>query len=453
MNIIDTIKRHTVVVGKGSGVLVQAMTDEFSYIVTAKHNLQIDVGNSESELTQLENIEIKTFCGGVISANNIYPHPDEDAAIIEVDFIDDILIHPYLESSVLDDKLYLYGYPGTRRRRQVDVSDWIGSYRLTVNDYSDTYFTFRNADAAPVEDVRGFSGGGLFIIDEYRNKAWLAGIENAMENVQEAHERLKGIPIGIFNQCLQDFNKPEIRPLHLSCFTKLQDEVFSLDKQGVMPFDVAKFDAVISFLKIEVSKSAGSVTHTPLEILKNNLEKFIVNGRNASELENKEFWVSLLELIALDILCKDLEVVSLEWESYFNEFFKEYRVIYIETEKDWKDYFQNILTTNTDGLSDKGKIILLVGKGPLPHYQFSQEIIDTCIENISNVDGQGGIDNALRIQRHFPVIHLVSLHNHCIFSNVDIFSDINSISKQPENLSFLKQHYRPILCENGEEHG
>lgn len=41
-NISDSIKQQCVIVDEGSGVLIQAMTDEYSYVITAAHNLVVN---------------------------------------------------------------------------------------------------------------------------------------------------------------------------------------------------------------------------------------------------------------------------------------------------------------------------------------------------------------------------------------------------------------------------
>ena len=89
-NISDLIKNHTVIVDDGSGVLIQPMTDKYSYILTAKHNILVDYKNSESETKVLAEIKITRLKDESllqeIEAIEIYKHHTLDIAVIRIDF-------------------------------------------------------------------------------------------------------------------------------------------------------------------------------------------------------------------------------------------------------------------------------------------------------------------------------------------------------------------------------
>ena len=152
-NISDIIKAHSVVVENGSGVLIQPMTDKYSYILTAKHNLQVDPKNPKSKLKEYQDIKLITFKeidnNPDLSVQAIHPHDVLDIAIIRIDFYSGLSISPYQNDIMIDDELRLYGYPGNRRHREQSSSQWMNNYKLEVQDPSRDKVTFRNASCAP----------------------------------------------------------------------------------------------------------------------------------------------------------------------------------------------------------------------------------------------------------------------------------------------------------------
>ena len=438
-NISDVIKDHTVVVENGSGVLIQPMTDKYSYILTAKHNLKIDPKDPKSRLKEPQDIKLTTFSDKNLPALTIYPHETLDIAIIRIDFYSDLYIYPYQSQSQIDDELWLYGYPGTRRHRGKPTSEWMSSYKLTVHDTTREKITFSNYSIAPQEDVEGFSGGGLFYLNDKQDQAFLAGIEHAMENSEESHERLKGIPITAFEHIIKKYLLAPLTPLHLSNFKYLQDKIFIFENC----FDVRKLQSVTGLLNHYASQQLANCSITPLQILQLFKENLRVYKQNDSELEKKGLWVAFLELLAVEAILNPPQLWDL---NYIKSLFKSYRIIYIDSNKSWKAHLDKVLATNTIGLKPDGKILLVTGGLCPDNPDVLSNLNSEVIPNIFNGLSGDAIDNAMHIYSNkTAIIHLPKLHNVCIEEKEWDYAKLNRVMHEKEMTDMLRADYNQYL--------
>ncbi|MBQ0732027.1 MAG: trypsin-like peptidase domain-containing protein, partial [Oleispira antarctica] len=173
----DTIKDHTLVVNEGSGVLVQPMTKEYSYVVTAKHVIQNDKDIPENGIMPIENITIYTSNDQLVEARFVYIHPTLDLAIILVDYMN-ASIRLDENHVVLGERLIIFGYPNystNHRNKNTTRRDWIETYTLDVLDVTGFLMKLKVTEDVQLSDFEGFSGGGFFkVLDD---KVYLVGID------------------------------------------------------------------------------------------------------------------------------------------------------------------------------------------------------------------------------------------------------------------------------------
>jgi len=441
-NISDLIKEHTVVVDEGSGVLIQPMTDEYSYILTAKHNVLVDHKDIESATKVLVDIKITTISGDNIQANDIYRHQSLDIAVIFIDYYKtELKIYPYQKFSHIEDEVWLYGYPGRRRTKKgAEVS----SYKLIIHDISEEKLIFRNEDIAPIDDVRGYSGGGLFYINKRQDQAFLVGIENAMENAEELNDRLKGIPITAFYDLLKENNFAPLKPLHLVDFKYLSDHIF-LMKHCVNPRNL---DGVKELLTYLANKKLSSADISPIKILEKFEAKLAVYKSNKPELEEANLWIAILELLVLNSLMNSAS----EWtEEHLRNLFKFFRLVYIKSNDGWKHELDKIVFTNTDGLVSGGKMIVIIG-GDLPSTPIiSNDFIGKAVPDISMANAEEAIDNPFHsriISGDITVIHWLKLHKVCIEDKEFEFKELNLMTQKQDIIRALNDTYS-IYFNNG----
>jgi hypothetical protein len=451
-DISETIKAHSVVVDDGSGVLIQPMTADYSYVLTAAHNLRVDSGDTNSALKEAKDIKLYTFNDQndtpSLVALGLYLHETLDIAIIRIALYPALSIGRYQKKIMFDDNVRLYGYPGTRRGENKPVNEWFNNYSLVVQDRNEIQFTLRNEDYAAIGDIKGFSGGGVFHINEAQDQVFLVGIECSMEDVTEEHDRLAAIPVTQVNQIVQQYDLAPLKPPHLGDFALLTDEVFPpAYYDHLAQFKWSKFIHVVDILKEHVNKIAIEIAMSPNDILENNLPHFKVGARGLSTLEDTKLWSSILELLAIITLVESNDLPRIASSLNITRMLEGFRFVYIDTDKNWEAHYEEIVTVNTDHLNENGKIILILGQQRISPATIDQDAITEAIENISRPTTGEFIDNAIRIsENRYPVIHWLSLHDQCIFQQADSFKEFSSILRKSKNVELLKQNYMPHLA-------
>jgi hypothetical protein len=274
----------------------------------------------------------------------------------------------------------------------------------------------------------------------------LVGIECAMENVTEGHDRLAAIPITQVNQIVQQHGLAPLKPPHLGDFALLTDKVFPpAYYEHILDFKWPKFTPVVDVLKECVKKIAIGLTVSPNDILTNYLPHFKVGLQDLSTLEDTKLWSSILELLAIIAIVESSDFPMAESKPDLAKVFEHFRFVYIDTDKTWEAHYEEIVTVNTDQLNDDGKIILIMGRQPMSSARIDQDEVEEVINNISRPAFDGAIDNAIRISANkYPVIHWLSLHDQCIFQKANSFKPA---VRRNQNLALLKENYMPYFNE------
>jgi len=439
-NVFDIIKQYTVIVDGGSGVLVQPMTDKYSYVLTAKHNLMIDYNDDQSGVKELSQIDLMTYGDEKLTAIDIYDHHDLDIAVIKIDFRQGIEVYPYQKSPRAGDSVMLYGYPGIKRSPDSKpTSEKIECYPLIVIAHSKDEVSCRNEDMSPLEEVKGFSGGGFFHVDEDQDKAFLVGIENEMGNTRASYERLKGIPVTEFSNLLKENELSPLKPIYLSGFKYLNKNIFDLNDC----VNQVNISHVKNFLNNIFENKTKETIITPCDILSKFKQNLKVYRRSDSELEGEPLWIAVLELLVLT----DLLGSSEKWnEAHIDTLFKSFRFIFINSSNGWKRHLQEILSTPTEGLNSDGRILVIVG-GDLPVSPLiPEEFITQSLADITRGITDETIANVkLTIGSDISIIHWVKLHNECISDREFEYKALNLVEHQEEIHKMLSGDYSRYL--------
>jgi len=444
-NIGDLIKEHTVVVDGGSGVLIQPMTDEDSYILTAKHNILVNSEESESATKVLAGIKIKTINGDELQAKKIYRDQSLDIAVILIDrYTTELKVYPYQGQLNSEDDIWLYGYPGRLRLKSPLVNDWIEKYDLKLHESSSSTVTFRNRESALYAEIKGFSGGGIFHVNEAKEQCFLAGIENKMSSHGEYVDRIVGIPIVAFDGLLKENDLAPLKPLHLVDFKYLSDKIFPL-RNCVNPTNLTSVKELLTHL---ANKKLNSANITPIKILEKFESKLLVYKSNKSELEEANLWVAILELLVLNSLID----ASNQWtEEHLKNLFETFRLVYIKSNYGWKGELDKIFFTSTEGVVSGGKMIVIIG-GDLPSTPIiSKEFIKKAVPDISNANSEEAIDNPFHsriISGDITIIHWLKLHQECIEDKEFDFKELNLMTDKEDIIRVLDENYS-IYFNNG----
>ena len=300
MSFSEQCKKCSVLVDGGSGVLFQPMTEEYTYILTAKHNLY-------DGLVEKSISDVKYILYGENEAKDIlgkYEHSTLDIAILKIEKIDFESPYKEFEQPNNGNIFKFYGYPENRRGE----TEKIKYFDLKVGDIDGFKIIASNQEYFPQKDIDGCSGGGVFKQDG--NNFYLVGIEHRMDAQSEEEVinniRLKYININAFDEIVAQYgnNLEPLYPPYMSDFNLLIDNIFLLT--GLM----VEKGKVTNILKSIVDTHVKDKI-TPKQIFDKYNIGLLTKDEYKNELTNKELWTRYLEFLVLSVLI-DTTVINID---------------------------------------------------------------------------------------------------------------------------------------------
>lgn len=351
----DIIRKNTVVVDDGSGVILQPMTKEYSYVVTAKHVIQNDKDDVSKGFKSLENISIYTVSDSKLKPVDFIYHPVLDLAIIKIDYHHSN-IQVFDGHLQRDDRIELWGFPNynseKHRNNSVSKDKWLECYVANVVKSTDELIESAPTENPEITGLQGFSGGGQWILKG--NKAFLCTIEYKVTTPDSYVNRLCAISAKRISQLLQLNDWQIIKPVYFACFKELESEVFdSLEFQTEN--NRKKF---INTLAMHSNNKAEPKEFSPLHLIQktNGFVNTIMKDPNS--LDNKRIWISVLEFL------QTYEILSPQnsWDNEFIEYLScRYKFLYLGNES-WRKNINSIVLFDCEDLNEGGMLVLLQDK-------------------------------------------------------------------------------------------
>jgi hypothetical protein len=407
---VNDLKRYTVILDEGSGVLFQPLDETKTYILSAKHvfytidpndsgpdtiELKANINYSYSD-NQYEANEIE-----IIKGDNYFEHfnANVDAAILVLDKILDFN-QIFIDKRTTGFKDFnLTGYPESKR--EVDHKYDKQLIRDLIS-YDDSLISLRLVvDHLGHEQITGFSGGGIIKING--DSLLLAGIQSKTPN-GPCNGEIEVIPIKRFDEIVIRNNLPKLLPNFLSNIEELKKIITTFDQ--TVPTLKPK-------LQIALRKQFREVKCDLKEIYQSNyINKLSISN---SGLKTKQFWVSFLEYAL---------IISLLEESDFNEELllkmnKKRKFIYSDSDKDIYDLYEDIILFASDDIDDACQV--LVGTKTPPTTCRTRRMSTSKVpNNISNVDDDEVIDRIVIRNKIKEIIHLKAVELDCININDEL---------------------------------
>ncbi len=204
--------RHcSVKVEKGTGVLVSPNTEEYSYILTAKHNLYYDYENKKCTEPK-DSIKLVAYDESIkLSLLKIYELDEcnRDIAILKIEKVDIYSPKIFLNKIKIGDEVFLYGYPENRRKDKYTKEEQTPVLKLEVLDPQETNeIIVKNDEYYEKKDINGYSGGGVF--KNINDESYLVGIEFRMDfndkSKEQNNTRLRFFSIKAFDEIVDKYN-------------------------------------------------------------------------------------------------------------------------------------------------------------------------------------------------------------------------------------------------------
>lgn len=397
MNAEGDFRNLTVKVNCGSGCFFQVNSSEYTYVLTAKHNIK-----------DKNNIDIKKIIllgdGSIIEKDLevIYPpffHSDvnKDAAIIKVKKQIEI---PNLVKCNYDEQYstqsFLCGHPEVRGKGD--------SYRINqIKIFNKKQFGYIEGELVPFSthgEVAGQSGGGIL---NYKNGAYfIKGIQKGMavSDEKETLSRIHFMPMTFFEDIVNE-NKSdlvELIPPFISSFDELVEYIYSLNS----------FLFNKEIVKDELKAIARELTNSlsPKDIIKNFGDRVLVFGEPKVSIYEKSLWIGMLELFTM-IKLQESEGFSISIEDVGNVN-KKNKVIYGSVIESWEEIIHSLYKSDLTELEKDSSVFVVSSNDVNPVITTIEPKI---IQSIATVPPKRVNVNHATIQNPFEDIKLRHIYD------------------------------------------
>ncbi len=384
---------YTVIVNEGSGCLFQPATEDYSYVLTAKHVLNNDINiiqrqtiDNDGKL-QIEGIEI---------IGEPYPHPikEKDAAIFKVKPVSGIENLLRADISITNrDEYYLCGHPEARKNKAYSFRD----NKLKIEQKQQYgYIEAELSKPALHHEVVGQSGGGIIKVEE--SCLLLVGVQKRMstDDENESLGRIEFAPLSFFDEIIA--NTPNelalLYPPYVVSFTKLTKEIFQLENL------IAKRSLIQNELNVIAHQLC--IDFSPEKILGLFGNSFLAFNCNPSLINHKELWVSFLELLIINQLHSNQKLT-------YNELallHKKRKLLFVDTDE-WTKKLEDIYRSDLSDIEKGGTVVICATREKITNkVEISADELPLC--DISVSLSEMNISNT--IKNPFEDIKLTNLY-------------------------------------------
>ncbi len=401
----NDLKRYTVILGTGSGVLFQPLDETKTYILSAKHvfyeKVQNDNGPDTDELvttirySMSDNQNVSTGVS-IIKGENYFEHDNADAAILVLEenlafnqiFID--------EKTTGFDGFNLTGYPNSKRNADDKYDKQI---IRDLNSYNDNLIALRLVvNHLDFEQITGFSGGG--IIKTNGDSLLLAGIQSKTPN-GPCNGEIQVVPIKRFEEIVDGNNLSKLLPSYLSNIELLINSIISYNE--TLP-------ALKPKLQVAIRKQFEQVKCELNSIYSNDyIEK---STTSITSIKSKRFWTSFLEYALIISL---LEVDGFD-EDVLGKMNLTRKFIYSDSSKDIYDLYSEVLLFASENISDNCQVLLATNQTPNSPNRRRMPASEVNL-NVGSVVDTETIDRVQTSSKIKEIIHLKAIEFDCINSN------------------------------------
>jgi hypothetical protein len=457
----NDIKRYTVILDKGSGVLFQPLDETKTYILSAKHVFyEKDSNDSDTDKFVLmpsidysfSDKQNEPISVEIKKGKNYFEHTDEnvDAAILilnEALAFNKIFVD---ENCLAFNECLLSGYPG---KIEYNKNDRYSNHQITrkIDTTNNGYFRLEtNFGNLNHEDIKGFSGGGILRISN--GIINIVGIQSSTIT-DYANGQIDVVPINKFTEIVEKNSLPEMIPIYLSNFSFLKDKIFDFSA-GSGEKDIAIVKSVLKRKALEVINSEI----TPTFIKNHFKEMLLLNKNDLSTLNDEQIYITWLEFLTfLNVIkskiCTKDELI--ETQSIL-------RLIFNINETEWlgDNFVTDCLSYNYENLIEDGTVFIKTKNNPSKIKDYSIEkgaiipsisaIKEKYINGDSVYNGQGSnIFNAESESKEFifdkfNFVHYEYLKYIMLVENSDDYRGFNRLNES-ELIIKLQEEYGKIF--------
>lgn len=424
----NDLKRYTVILDGGSGVLFQPLDETKTYILSAKHNFYTKVKNNGSADTKTLKAKVSYYFSDsqndaneieIINGQNYFEHPEDqiDAAILVLEKalgFDQIFID---ERTTGFEDFNLTGFPENKRKSDDQYDKQI---IRDLNNYNDKLITLRLVvNHLDHEQITGFSGGGIIKINS--DSLLLAGIQSKTP-IGPCNGEIQVVPIKRFEEIVELNNLPQLLPNFFSKIDLLLSSIIEFNQ--TTPNLQPKLQIALRIQARQIKCDLKDIYNR--KILNNSAIK-------TNSLSSKQFWTSFLEYALIISLIEDGEFN----EELLNKMSKKRKFIFSDSSKNIYDMYSDILLFAANNIDDQCQVI--AGTTIPPSTNKTRRMsTDRVPTNISSINDDETIDRIMLRNKIKEIIHIKAIELDCINEN-DNLLDQFSIGQFNEILTEIKR--------------
>lgn len=409
MSIYEFIREQAVKVNGGSGALVHCLSEDYSYVLTAKHTLK-------------PHNKVETWTGQRLDVLGVYPHAD-DCALLKIPLIDDLPLNRYKNKRIdYKAEAVFAGFPDCRANEATPEAKF-QTYDGKVKQFEKGFYL--TIDGLPARGlIEGASGGGVYLV--VGGTPYLIGIEIEMAGPQPQEPGVvRCYDLTRYDEIVKEYNLSPILPSFLSCFDKIRASTFNYTLNS---------PRILQTVRRELHRKAHSLVKggmpKPYELLALYDKSLIVNGQEDEAMYDLELWSSYAEYLILHSLLNDVEIMDL---TYLKEMERVSRFVYSRSKEAWLQDLNNIISSARKLLDDGGVLVVSsgdVGSPPIADKNFIKYLVEDIAAPAAEYDDDDGTRIDMGIESGdvpFSFALLGSLHRECITRNEQAFLGLNSL--------------------------
>lgn len=400
----EQIISYAVKVNTGSGVLISTLSQEFSYVLTARH-----VAGERAEISRN---------GHVINViGSPFHHPEVDCSIIKVEFQADIKQRTLMRSLPAGSGISYVGYPRSNNGTDRPFKIYTGS----SNDVAHQVIVCNLTGNPGQESIEGMSGGAIYHTDG--NVAHLWGVEARMddEDPEARYGRIRCFPISRFEEIIEAHDLLQIAPYYMGCFSNFIDEIFYFNSAN---------PANVQMLRQKLNERAEWLIEkgmpTPHDLMMRYRRNILIGDDEPSNtVLSRDIWVAYFEFLIICSIIDDIDVVD---EACLELFDRKYRFMYSSSGENWIRRLSDIFKAAKDMLEANGAMLINSPEEnavDVPDPDDLNEVIDD-IASSPKFRELSRIDNAhAEMLGTYSVAHLKGLRNKYVLAKHREYGSVN----------------------------
>ncbi|MUP39851.1 ABC-three component system protein [Labilibaculum euxinus] len=446
----DDLKQYSVMVGGGSGCLLQPMTDDYTYILTAKHlffeskldeqGQDYDVQFSNGTKIDIKKC-VKTQTGWdaepipfVLQEGETYfPHKEADIAILKIVPAITGFENIGIEEVFAEPNYYeLCGFPSNVEQTREYTTHKIENL-IVSNGY---FYSARLFGSLRQIDIEGMSGCGILRV--VNDNISIIGIQSKMGSQIFPAGEIGFVQINHFNEIVEykehTGKLSKLHPPYLKKFDFLLNDCFVLEVDSIDESKIENARTTLRNKAYEITKS----DITPIGITELFKERLLINENDSYCLSHKKVWISWLEFLVIMNLMK-YEILTSE---NLSDIFNSYRLKYSNADE-WTEIFRgDLLTSDYVGLKEDSTVVVNTRNAP----KTNRHLIipkGTMPKNIGKVYDKRGFRADIGVDPYtsFCFVHLDYFKTKCIIEKLDEYENLSEV----QLLEKIKMEYHELF--------